>query len=152
MTRVEILLNGMPMSLDAPADGLLLDALRAEGALEVKEGCGVGVCGLCAVLLDDLPISACLYLTGLAAGAEVWTAKGLLQKDVSLARAFVEHEAMQCGICTPGQVVAAAALRRAREEGHVEEVSLWMSGNLCRCTGYQSILAAVEQYVAQDEA
>lgn len=151
MTTIEIVLNGAPVRLESEAEGLLLDALRDEGALEVKEGCGVGVCGLCSVLLDGVPVSACLFLACLAPGAEVWTAKGLLDKDPALRRAFLDREAMQCGICTPGQVVAAAALRLAREQGHDEEVASWMSGNLCRCTGYQSIMAAVEQYLADDE-
>lgn len=152
MTTIEIVLNGEPARFEVSPEVPLLDALRGEGILEVKEGCGVGVCGLCSVLVDDLPVSACLYLTGLASGAEVWTASGLLERDAALRRAFLEHEAMQCGICTPGQVVGAAALRRERSRGGDDPVPSWMSGNLCRCTGYQSIVAAVEQYLADDEA
>lgn len=151
VTRMEIVLNGEATEIEASPEAPLLEVLRDAGALEVKEGCGVGVCGLCSVLLDDLPVSACLYLAGLASGAEVWTAKGLLDRDPPLRRAFLEHEAMQCGICTPGQVVGAAALRRERARGGDEPVASWMSGNLCRCTGYQSIVAAVEQYLGDDE-
>lgn len=146
--KVSFTLNGAPVSADVPPDAPLVDLLRGLGRTGTKEACGVGVCGVCSVLIDDLPVSSCLYLTGCADGADVWTVEGLAEREPSLIRAFVECEGMQCGICTPGQVVAAAALARQRPEATEEEIREHQSGNLCRCTGYRTIAEAVRCYLA----
>ena len=146
--RVEFRLNGAAVQLDVEPDALLLDVLRGQGLTGTKEGCGVGVCGLCSVLVDDRPVSACLYLCGALGGSDVWTVEGVVEREPGLLAAFVAHEAMQCGICTPGQVVAAAALRRACPDATEEEVRTYLSGNLCRCTGYGTIVEAVRHYLA----
>lgn len=150
--RLTFRLNGREMRLDADADALLLDVIRELGLTGTKEGCGVGVCGACTVLVDDLPVSSCLYLAGCAQGADVWTVEGLADRDPALVEAFVEHEGMQCGICTSGQVVATAALARERPDGSEEEIRSYMAGNLCRCTGYVSIVEAVEAYLERCRA
>jgi aerobic-type carbon monoxide dehydrogenase small subunit (CoxS/CutS family) len=147
--QISFLLNGEPVSVEAPADTLLLDLVRSRGLRGTKEGCGVGVCGACTVLVDDRPVSSCLYLVACAEGSRVETVEGLAESDPELIDAFVDHEGMQCGICTPGQVVAAAALKREDPGAGHDDVVRWMSGNLCRCTGYQSILAAVEAYLGR---
>jgi carbon-monoxide dehydrogenase small subunit len=150
--KLSFTLNGAPVETDADPATLLVDVIRGLGLTGTKEACGVGVCGVCTVLVNDLPVSSCLLLAGCAAGAEVWTVEGLAREEPELVRAFTEQEGMQCGICTPGQVVAAAALARQRRgtAGAVtdQQIREHQSGNLCRCTGYQTIAAAVRSYLA----
>jgi aerobic-type carbon monoxide dehydrogenase small subunit (CoxS/CutS family) len=146
--KISFHLNGGAMSAEVPGNTLLLDLVRHLGLTGTKEGCGVGVCGACTVLVDDRPVSSCLYLAACVEGSRVETVEGLAGSDPGLTESFVDHEGMQCGICTPGQVVAAAALKRESPHADHDEVVRFMSGNLCRCTGYQSILGAVEAYLA----
>jgi aerobic-type carbon monoxide dehydrogenase small subunit (CoxS/CutS family) len=145
--RLSFTLNGSPADTDIEPDLLLVDLIRGGGLTGTKEACGVGVCGLCTVLVNDLPVSSCLYLAACADGADVWTVEGLAREDPGLVRAFAEQEGMQCGICTPGQVVAAAALARDQPAASDADISEYMSGNLCRCTGYQTIAASVRSYL-----
>ncbi|MQA88274.1 MAG: 2Fe-2S iron-sulfur cluster binding domain-containing protein [Streptosporangiales bacterium] len=141
-------LNGAPVETEAEPDALLVDVIRGLGLTGTKEGCGVGVCGLCTVLVDDLPVSSCLYLAACARGSQVWTAEGLAREEPELVQAFVEHEGMQCGICTPGQVMAAAALVRGCPGASEAEIRDHQAGNLCRCTGYQTIVESVRACLA----
>jgi carbon-monoxide dehydrogenase small subunit len=145
---VRFTVNGRARRVGAPPMKRLLDVLREDLALTgTKEGCGEGECGACGVLLDGRPVNACLVPAVQCDGARVVTVEGLARGDrlSGLQRAFVEHGAAQCGICTPGMVVSAAwLLGRARgrvpSEGEVREA---LAGNLCRCTGYQKIVDAV---------
>jgi carbon-monoxide dehydrogenase small subunit len=125
----------------------LLDVLRdALGHHEVRYGCGEGVCGTCTVLLDGEAVSACLLLAVMADGASVTTIEGLAPEADALdplQRAFVEHGGYQCGICTPGQIVAARALLNETPDPSEEEIREWMMGNLCRCTGYYKIVESI---------
>jgi carbon-monoxide dehydrogenase small subunit len=125
----------------------LLDVLRDDlGLTGTKEGCSVGVCGLCAVTVDGELMSACLVLADTVAGSAITTIEGMADSDGALSRlqdAFIEHGGFQCGICTPGQVMAAAALLSENPAPDVSEVREWMAGSLCRCTGYQQIVEAV---------
>jgi aerobic-type carbon monoxide dehydrogenase small subunit (CoxS/CutS family) len=146
--KLSFTLNGEAVEAEAEPGVLLVDLIRELGLTGTKEACGVGVCGLCTVLVDDLPVSSCLYLAACADGASVWTAEGLAREEPGLVRAFVEQEGMQCGICTPGQVVAAAALARENPAATEEEIREHQAGNLCRCTGYQTIAASVRAYLA----
>jgi aerobic-type carbon monoxide dehydrogenase small subunit (CoxS/CutS family) len=141
---VHMRLNGESVALDVRPDAFLLEALRERGLTGTKEGCGVGVCGACTVLVDDAPVSACLLLAGLAEGAEVWTAEGIGRKAPHIAAAFADHEGLQCGICTPGQVVSAYALLKKNPHPSQEDIRAYMAGNLCRCTGYASIRRSIE--------
>src|SRR5205807_1034351 len=136
-------LNGEPVQVDAPADTLLLDLIRERGLHGTKEGCGVGVCGACTVLVDREPVSSCIYLAGCAERREVWTAEGVARREPDLVEAFMAHEGLQCGACTPGQLVMAAALRLRGGDADETAVRDFLAGNLCRCTGYRSIVAAV---------
>ena len=145
--NVSFTLNGSPVTADITAGTLLVDLIRGLGITGTKEACGVGVCGVCTVLVDDLPVSSCIYLAACADGAAVWTVEGLAREEPALIRAFVDHEGMQCGICTPGQVVAAAALARQTPGATDEQIREFQAGNLCRCTGYQTIAAAVRAYL-----
>jgi aerobic-type carbon monoxide dehydrogenase small subunit (CoxS/CutS family) len=101
------------------------------------------VCGACSVLIGSQPVSSCIYLAACADGADLWTAEGLAEREPSLGRAFVEHEGMQCGICTPGQLVAASAYLLQDRPADEESIREFMSGNICRCTGYVSIVESV---------
>ena len=137
---VRAIVNGEELVADAPPTASLLDVLRDAGLTGTKEGCRIGVCGVCTVLVDDLPVSSCLFLAGCAEGREVWTVEGMADRRPEVVDAFVACEGMQCGICTPGQVMAVASMG-PEVEGD-EEVRRYLSGNLCRCTGYGTILEA----------
>ncbi len=147
--KLRLAVNGASLEVEIEPDALLLDVLREHGRLDVKEGCGAGVCGACTVLVGDLPVSSCLYLAACTEGREVWTASGIAERQPRLRDAFLEAEAFQCGICTPGQVVAAAALLRHEPDPDEEQIRRYLAGNLCRCTGYASIVAAVRTALAR---
>ena len=147
--RIAFRVNGEDRDVDTPPARPVLDVLREDlGLTGTKEGCSVGVCGACSVLVDGRLMSACLLPVGAVAGREVTTVEGLAGEDGSLSpvqQAFLECGGFQCGICTPGQVVAATALLRECPRPAPEQVTDWMMGNICRCTGYYSIVKAVLQ-------
>jgi carbon-monoxide dehydrogenase small subunit len=150
---LRFVLNGRPVDTWAAPYETLLAVLRdGVGATEVKYGCGEGVCGTCTVLLDGAPVNACLVLAVQAAGRAVTTVKGLgAGGDLHpLQRAFIEHEAAQCGFCTPGMLLVAHAFLTERPHATREEIRAALAGNLCRCTGYARILDAVEACVEPD--
>ena len=136
--RVELILNGRGATLDARTDEMLLEALRREGLLSVRETCAIGVCGACTVLLDGEPASAYLTLAAQAAGHEVTTVEGLAESDPVL-RAFDEAHAFQCGWCTPGFVLTVKAMQPG------DEIREALGGNLCRCGCYVKIEEAVRR-------
>jgi carbon-monoxide dehydrogenase small subunit len=130
----------------------LLDVLRdALGHHEVRYGCGEGVCGTCTVLLDGEAVSACLLLAVQADGCSLLTVRGLADggQPHPLQSSFLRHGAAQCGFCTPGMLLAAYALLRQEPRPSRERIRRELIGNLCRCTGYSSILDAVQEYAAQ---
>ena len=145
--RVRFRLNGEQVEVTVPAQRLLVELLREDlGATGTKLGCGVGVCGACAVLVDSRLMSACLLPAVHVDGSEVVTVEGLAGSDGSpsaLQEAFIRHGGFQCGICTPGQLIAATALLAQRPHPAPEEIRDWMMGNLCRCTGYYQIVEAI---------
>jgi aerobic carbon-monoxide dehydrogenase small subunit len=147
--RIAFGVNGAQREVDCPPSRPVLDVLREDlGLTGTKEGCSVGVCGACSVLVDGRLVSACLLPVGAVAGREVTTVEGLAGEDGALSpvqQAFLECGGFQCGICTPGQVVAATALLRECPRPDREQVTDWMMGNICRCTGYYSIVSAVLQ-------
>jgi aerobic carbon-monoxide dehydrogenase small subunit len=145
--RLHFVLNGEETACECSPDALLLDVVRDLGRTGTKEGCAVGVCGACTVLVREVPVCSCLYLAAMADGAEVWTVEGIAERDPALIECFVQREGMQCGICTPGQVVSAFALGLDHAQATEEEIRQFMSGNLCRCTGYVSITEAVRAYL-----
>jgi len=134
-------LNGAEVEVDAHPMKRLLDVLREEcGLTGTKEGCGEGECGACTVLLDGAPVVSCLVPFVQAREARVETIEGLGGTH-PLQRAFAEHSGAQCGICTPGMIMAAVALG---PNPSLEEVRTGLAGNLCRCTGYEAIYRAVQ--------
>ena len=144
--QIQLKVNGTVHQLDVPARRLLVDCLRYDlGLTGTKEGCSVGVCGACAVLLNGEMIASCISLAVAADGAEIITIEGIAQdgKLHPVQQAFIDHGGFQCGICTPGQVIAAKSLLDNNSDPTEEEVREWMMGNLCRCTGYYGILESV---------
>ena len=140
-------LNGAPVEVDAPGSRRLLDVLREDlGFTGTKEGCGEGECGACSVLIDGAVVNSCLVAAGQVDGCEVVTVEGLASPDGTLSplqQAFIERGAAQCGICTPGMLLAAHALLRQHPRPTADEVRVGLAGNLCRCTGYTKIIDAV---------
>ena len=144
--RVTFTLNGAARALDVPADRLLIEALRDDlGATGTKLGCGIGVCGACSVLVDGELLSACLLPAIFVDGHAVTTVEGLAADGELTATqdAFIREGGFQCGICTPGQLVAATALLVEHPRPSPAEIRTWMMGNLCRCTGYYGIERAI---------
>ena len=144
--RIHLTVNGTPYDLEIPARRLLVDCLRYDlGLTGTKEGCGVGVCGACTVLVDGQMAASCITLAAAVDGAELTTIEGVAQDGQlhPVQQAFIDHGGFQCGICTPGQIVAAVTLLRNNPDPSEEEVREWMMGNLCRCTGYYSIMESV---------
>ncbi|MXY34312.1 MAG: (2Fe-2S)-binding protein [Boseongicola sp. SB0676_bin_33] len=146
MIHVSTTVNGDAQELLCDPRETLLDALRDRLELTgAKEGCGTGDCGACTVVLDGRPVCSCLVLAAEAEGREIGTVEGIADGEVlhPLQRKFIEHAALQCGICTPGILVAAKALLDRNPDPSETEVRYWLAGNLCRCTGYDKIVRAV---------
>jgi len=146
--RLRFALNGAPREIEVAADRLLIDALREDcGATGTKLGCGVGVCGACSVLVDGELLSACLLPAVFVDGRTVVTIEGLAADGrlTPLQDAFIRDGGFQCGICTPGQLIAATALLAAHPHPDESQIKEWMMGNLCRCTGYYGIARAIER-------
>jgi carbon-monoxide dehydrogenase small subunit len=146
MRSIKLTLNGGPVSREVEDSRLLIEFLREDLKLMgTKESCGVGVCGACTVLLDGKPVSACLALAVHVDGCVVTTIEGIAEGDRlhPLQEAFLTHGGFQCGICTPGQILAAKALLDANPHPTRAEIQHWMMGNLCRCTGYYKIIESI---------
>ena len=149
---ISLTVNGRPHALTIQPNRRLIDVLRDDLALTgTKEGCGIGVCGACTVLLDGVTVSACLTLAVTAAGRDVVTIEGLETEAGTNAvqQAFVEHSGIQCGFCTPGQIMAATALLREFPNPTEEQICEQMMGNLCRCTGYYKIIESIKAAVTR---
>ena len=150
---LRVTVNGQPHSVTAPANRLLVHLLREDlGLTGTKEGCSVGVCGACSVLVDGVLMSSCLLPAVMTDGTSITTVEGLAPDTEHLSplqESFIRHGGFQCGICTPGQLIAATALLAEEPRPTDIQVRQWMMGNLCRCTGYyqivDSILAAASQ-------
>ena len=144
---VSTTINGDPVQFACPDDEVLLDSLRDRvGLTGVKEGCGTGDCGACSITLDGQLVCSCLVLSVEAEGRKVTTVEGLAEGDVlhPLQSRFINNAALQCGICTPGILIAAKALLDRNPSPTETEVRYALAGNLCRCTGYDKIVRAVQ--------
>jgi carbon-monoxide dehydrogenase small subunit len=139
-------LNAERRDLVVAADRLLIDLIRDDcGATGTKLGCGIGICGLCSVLVDGDLLSACLIPAVFVDGRSVVTVEGLSTETLTpLQDAFIREGGFQCGICTPGQLIAATALLNEQPRPDQKAIRTWMMGNLCRCTGYYGIERAVQ--------
>ncbi|WP_248448581.1 (2Fe-2S)-binding protein [Sinorhizobium meliloti] len=144
---VSTIINGDKAEFLCHADETLLDVLRDRlGLMGVKEGCGTGDCGTCSIILDDRLVCSCLVLGAEAEGRRIETVEGMAQGDKlhPLQQKFLEHAALQCGICTPGFLIAAKDLLAKNPDPTEEEIRFGLAGNLCRCTGYDKIVRAVQ--------
>jgi xanthine dehydrogenase YagT iron-sulfur-binding subunit len=140
-------INGNVYTLALDPSTTLLDALREQTPLTgTKKGCDLGSCGACTVHIDGKRVLACLTLAGRCEGKTIRTIEGLADGETlhPVQAAFVEHDGMQCGYCTPGQIMSAAALIEEGHAGSDDEIREWMSGNICRCGAYPNIVAAVK--------
>ena len=138
--------NGVRVSVDAPGARRLLDVLREElGMTGTKEGCGEGECGACSVLIDGEVVNSCLVAAGQVEGCKLETIEGLARDDelAAIQQTFIDYGAAQCGICTPGMLMAAHALLERNPDPSEHEVRTAIGGNLCRCTGYTKIIEAI---------
>jgi carbon-monoxide dehydrogenase small subunit len=150
-TPIALTLNGEPVSCDVPPANRVVDLLRTHFRLTgTKEGCGVGECGSCTVLVDGVPTPSCLLLAGELAGRAVTTIEASHDTRVeAMRRAFLDEPAFQCGACTPGFILVAS---RIPEGATDEAIRSALVGNLCRCTGYASIVRAVQRALRGDRA
>ena len=150
---ITLQVNGEPHELDVAPTRRLLAVLRDDLALTgAKHGCGEGACGACAVLLDGTPVASCLVPVAAAEGRAVTTIEGLAEETAALQEAFVAEDALQCGFCTPGQIVSAAALLSTVERPTREQIRGAMAGNLCRCGAYPKIERAILRASGQEVA
>jgi carbon-monoxide dehydrogenase small subunit len=152
--KLVISVNGVKHTLKVDSNLRLLDLLRDElGLTGTKEGCGIGECGACTVILDGKAVNSCLVLAGQCAGREILTIEGISRGDQlhPFQQAFLDHGAVQCGFCTPGMIMSAAALLRDNPTPSEEEIRIAISGNLCRCTGYTQIVEAVQSVAGKDK-
>ncbi len=144
--HVSTVINGDPVEFLCTANQSLLDVLRNNlNMTGSKEGCGTGDCGSCSVTLDDRLVCSCLVLGVEAEGKSIQTIEGMANGEHLhvLQQKFLEHAALQCGICTPGILIAARSLLERNPDPTEKEVRFWLAGNLCRCTGYNKIIEAV---------
>ena len=142
---VKLKVNGWEQEVAVATHHTLLDVLRREFKLfSVREGCGIGMCGACTVLIDGKPISTCLTLAALATGKEITTVESLAQEELHpIQRAFVDNTAFQCSYCTPGFILTTKAFLEENPAPSPDEVKEYLAGNLCRCGSYVKILDAV---------
>jgi len=147
-TIIQLTVNGEPVEAAVEPNRTLVQLLREDlGLTGTKHGCGLGDCGACTVILNGKPVNSCLVLAVQAAGGEVQTIEGLANNGElhPIQQAFVDHGAIQCGFCTPGMILSAKALLDANPKPTELEIRTAISGNLCRCTGYQKIVQAIQE-------
>ena len=145
--EIKIKLNGTMVSDDVPADTLLIDFVRAHGCLSVKRGCETSSCGLCTVLMDDEPVLSCSTLAARANGRIVHTLEGLQEEASEFVGFIADQGAEQCGFCNPGFVMNTIALLRENPDPSDGEILAYLSGNLCRCSGYEGQLRGIRAFL-----
>ena len=152
--EIRFVLNGEKIQMEVPAQWTLLRLLREKlGLTGTKEGCGIGECGTCTVLVDGMPVNSCLVMAPKVEGKKVETVEGLGTRDSlhPLQQSFIDHGAVQCGFCTPGILMSSKALLERNPSPTQEEIKEAITGHLCRCTGYHQIIEAVEEASRQGE-
>jgi carbon-monoxide dehydrogenase small subunit len=153
--NVSLTVNKKKYEVTVEPDERLLDTLRDRLNLTgVKEGCSIGECGACTVILDGKAVNSCMVYTFQIDGSEVLTVEGLETNGTldPLQEAFIDHQAVQCGFCTPGMLMSAKALLNENPNPDRDEIKTAIEGNLCRCTGYQQIIEAIESAANQDRS
>lgn len=152
--KIHLYVNGEEVFAEVAPNKTLLWFLREElGLTGTKEGCGAGECGACTVVMNGKPVNSCLVMALEAAEAQILTIEGEAKngKLSKLQRAFIKHNGLQCGFCTPGMIMSARALLNRNSNPSREEIKEAMQGNLCRCTGYETIIESVEAAAREGE-
>jgi carbon-monoxide dehydrogenase small subunit len=150
--QISLTVNGQQHNVSVPARRTLVDMLRYDiGLTGTKEACSVGVCGACTVMMDGRIVASCLTLAVQADGADITTIEGIGTPEhlSPVQQAFIDCGGFQCGICTPGQIVASTALLNENPKPSEDEIKEWLMGNLCRCTGYYQIIESVQKASGQ---
>ena len=145
-------LNGKNIATVVEADSLLLDALRSLGCASVKRGCESSNCGLCTIFVDDKPVLSCSVLAARVSGRKVTTLEGLQDEAADFGAFIADQGAEQCGFCNPGLMMNAIAMFRENPHPTEEEILSYLSGNLCRCSGYEGQLRGIQSYLAFKDA
>lgn len=144
---VELKINGKIKKIDIQPEECLVDTLRNLGNLSVKRGCNTGNCGLCSVLIDNKPVLSCAMLTVRAVGSEIVTIEGMEEKVAKFSDILASQGAEQCGFCSPGFILTVIAMKDELQNPSDEEIKHYLTGNLCRCTGYMGQLRAIKTYL-----
>lgn len=147
MMEIELTLNGKKIQATVSADMLLIDFVRAQGCFSVKRGCETANCGLCTVLMDDVPVLSCSVLAARAAGHKIQTLEGLQEEAEEFVGFIADQGAEQCGFCNPGFVMNTIALLRENPDPSDDEIKAYLAGNLCRCSGYDGQLRGIRAYL-----
>lgn len=145
--KIDVIINNQPMELEASYDEFLADTLRKHGFLSVKKGCDTGSCGLCTVWLDNKPVLSCSTLSVRVNGKKITTIEGVREEASEFAGFLVNEGAEQCGFCSPGFIMTVLALKGEIKNPTEEDIVHYLTGNLCRCTGYLGQLRAVKKYL-----
>lgn len=145
--QIEVNLNGKPVILKAEKDEFLADTLRNNGIFSVRKGCDTTCCGLCTVWIDGKPTLSCSTLSFRAQGKEITTMEGIKQEADEFAQILVAEGAEQCGFCSPGFIMTVIAMKKELQNPTEEEIIHYLTGNLCRCTGYVGQLRAIKTYL-----
>ena len=149
--EINIKLNGRSVAALIEPDLLLIDFLRAQGCLSVKRGCETANCGLCTVLMDDVPVLSCSVLAARAHGHSITTLEGLQEEAADFVGFIADQGAEQCGFCNPGFVMNTIALLRENPDPTDDEIRAYLAGNLCRCSGYEGQLRGIRAYLDSRE-
>ncbi|AGA70666.1 aerobic-type carbon monoxide dehydrogenase, small subunit CoxS/CutS-like protein [Desulfitobacterium dichloroeliminans LMG P-21439] len=144
---IEVTLNGKKIILQGKKDEFLADTLRAHGQLSIRKGCNTTCCGLCTVWIDGKPTLSCAYLTLRAEGKNITTIEGVKEEAEAFAKVLVEEGAEQCGFCSPGFIMTVLAMKNELSNPTEDEIIHYLTGNLCRCTGYMGQLRAIKKYL-----
>lgn len=145
--QIEVSLNGKKVVLEAEKDEFLSETLREHGVMSIRKGCNTSCCGLCTVWIDGKPTLSCSSLTFRAQGKEITTMEGLKDEAEEFAKVLVDEGAEQCGFCSPGFIMTVLAMRKELKNPTEEEIIHYLTGNLCRCTGYLGQLRAIKTYL-----
>lgn len=145
--KVNIIVNGKPISAEISANLTLFKFLREHGYKSVKCGCETTNCGLCTVWFDEKPILSCSVLAARCDGHRITTLEGLEEESKAFADCMAKQGAEQCGFCSPGLMMQVLAMKKEKQDWDLEEIKYWLSGNLCRCTGYMGQMRAIQAYL-----
>lgn len=145
--QITLTLNGIRVSEEIAPDMLLIDFVREHGCKSVKRGCETSNCGLCTVFMDDKPVLSCSVLAARADGHKITTLEGLQEEAAEFGAFIADQGAEQCGFCNPGMIMNAIAMFRENPEPTREEIKAYLAGNLCRCSGYEGQLRAMEAFI-----